>query len=139
MTKQENIALSEYSDKAMQIRGALINEAISLERMIDYFIACHLCKTENKRQEFCELILGTERMAFGAKKQVFEALRDKYNKSDKEKKLTNSISKNLKNILKRRNVFAHIQLSMRIEDAIHFKKTGEITFIHFTNGIEFHH
>ncbi len=136
ITEQENKDLTDYRDFAIKQRGALINEVITLERMIDYFIACHLCQTEEKRQEICELILGTERMTFGGKKQVFEALRNKYYSTDI--KTTKKIATSLQSIVNRRNRFAHMQLSTRIEDALHYKTTGEITFINFTNGIEFH-
>lgn len=138
MTEQEDKDLTEYRDKAMQRRGAFINEVISLERMVDYFIACHLCKTEEKRQEICELILGTERIGFGGKKQIFQAIREKSDKIKKDEEATARIVKYLENTIRRRNTLAHIQLSMRIEDAVHFKQTSEITFVHYTNKIGFH-
>ena len=87
------------------------------------------------RQELCEFILGTERISFGHKIQVFQALINKYKHQYTIQ--TSPLYEDLGSIVKRRNRLAHYQLSIRIEDAINYKKNGDITLISYTNRIEF--
>lgn len=134
MNEEESKLLSEYSDVAITRRGMVLNAIISLERAIDYFIASHFCKEEKYKQELHELILSTERMSFSGKLQVFQALITTH----ESQFLSNNINlfKVLEGCMKRRNIFAHYQLDTSIEAATHFKSTGEITFVSYTNGIK---
>lgn len=135
MTEQENIELTHYRDVAVCRRGGVLNETISLERIIDYYIAAHFCKTDKSRQEISELILSTERITLNNKVHILLFLVKKYDKEWANK--NQSILEKLEAIPKRRNSFAHYNLSTRIEDSEHFKNTSEITLIKFTNGITF--
>jgi hypothetical protein len=135
MTPEEAEALTKYTRFAATTRGKIIEQTVMLERSIDYYIASHFCKTEDAKQEMFEFVLGTERISFRGKINVFKAITQKHNKAfhDSNKTLYEKLSGK---IVDRRNRFAHAQLDTGIDAAILYREKKEITFINydFTRG-----
>jgi hypothetical protein len=124
-----------YSTLAFQRRGIIVNETILLERLIDYYIADHFCKDDEKRAELMETIICTNRMIFENKIQVLKFLLEKHNKKviDEHPKMIKDI---LEIIIPERNIFAHYWL-VTTEEISGWVTTNKTVFIKYKNATEY--
>lgn len=63
--------LEDLVKNASDIRGAIINDTILLERYIDEYIARYMTTTQEKKLDLMEMILCTNRMTYSGKTEVF--------------------------------------------------------------------
>jgi hypothetical protein len=124
----------QYTTLAFHRRGALINEVVMLERVIDEYIVNYFCSDEVKSRELKELIICTKRMTFENKMQVSKVLLDRYNKEvlDNNPSLLNDI---LNTVIPERNIFAHYWL-VTTPELSDWLTLGKTVFIKFQNTSE---
>jgi len=126
-----------YTNIAFHRRGAIINETIMLERLIDDFIVNYFCTDAKKKVELMELIIGTKRMIFENKVQVFKVLLDKHFPEILEKNKT-LITDIVNIVIPARNVFAHYWLVTN-EEMGEMATEGITQFVKFNNSTEYIH
>lgn len=128
----------KYTNLAFRRRGAIINETIMLERIIDDYISAHFCDTAEKRLELLENLMATNRIIFENKVQIFKSILEKHNPQflEKHPSLFNNI---LKTVIPERNVFAHYWLvtSKELSEWIKESKTVFVKFKNKTEHIEY--
>ena len=133
MNKEElDEKYKNYAWYASQCRGSVLNEIITLERLMDNYISSYFCDTEEKRKELMALIMCTERITFDSKRQVFETIMQRRHPEvySKNKKTLNYLS----NIMQERNKLAHYML-MYSEDAANGLDNKEFTLVRFKNVV----
>ncbi|MBL7745660.1 MAG: hypothetical protein JNN00_19470 [Chitinophagaceae bacterium] len=88
---------------AKDIRGIMIENAVEIERMMEYYIGKCFCRTEEKITEMIMLIIAP--MQFTQKKELFMFLITSHNKKflNKHKSILSSAG----SVIKHRNIFAH--------------------------------
>lgn len=117
-----------------QYRGQIINDLIHLERLMDEFLSRHFCSDTEKKKEFFELIIATERMSFSSKIQIFEFIFKKHHAT-----LTTKFPKifsDIKNLNDERNIVAHYLLDTSPNGKKVFEEAGIIGFVKFRNSTE---
>jgi hypothetical protein len=126
--------MSNYILKSTELRGRIIEQAITLERYMDYYIASHFCKDNNLRREFMSLIVSTDRITFESKRQVLKVLIETYNKdfSAANPKIFSDLIK----IMENRNQLAHYMINPSEESQKKFTNNGTITFKKFKNDLQ---
>ena len=68
----EGREISALYELARQIRAPFLEQAISIERLIDDIIAWHFCATEELRAQFFSTVLGGADLSFSAKINILE-------------------------------------------------------------------
>jgi len=93
---------------ANEARGEIVGVTIMVERAIDRYLSNYFCSTDQKRQEFKELMLFSERITLDAKKEIFIAII----KMRQPAYLINNpdFLPLLTKTLPHRNIFAHLDL-----------------------------
>lgn len=95
----------EFILKSNETRGAIISATILLERFIDEYIAKYFTSEMERKVELIELLISS--LTYGNKVQILERiLRLKYKPSEFSKKFK-GLKKELGDIAKTRNEFAH--------------------------------
>lgn len=122
MSNEEKI-LAILKDGAA-LRGLILNQVITIERMIDEFLSSYFCDTPEKKKSLMENLIS-EFLTFDLKRQVFENVVDP--NFIKENPLLIS---NLILLMKHRNVVAHWIMDTSDEGLKYFDK-GERAFIRF--------
>lgn len=84
-----------------QLRGALINQTIFLERQMDEYLSLYYCSTPKKKHELFDLLLG-EKLSFDAKRNAIIFLLNKHNSAILKKH--DKLDENLNRIMKKRNL-----------------------------------
>ncbi len=116
--------------KIYRIRGAIINDAIMVERLIDFYISNLYGETKEKATELRDWVF-TERISFESKIQLFALVIDKHN--SKFKKDNPDFLKELIHIVEQRNIFAHYLCFSDDEAMELFHKNGSLTFGKYKN------
>lgn len=115
---------------AKNIRAPFIEQAISIERIIDGIIARHFCPIEELQQQFLSVILG-DRMTFSEKINILETvLRDSYyDFYQKHKKLKQELTQ----IRQFRNRLAHSLLDTSTK-FLEQKHRDRIQLLYYKDG-----
>lgn len=132
--KPENVKLyKDYTLRSFYNRGIIINETIFLERLIDDYIANHFCKTEDTKTEMKLLILCTDRITFGSKKEILQFLIETHNKET----LKNhpKLFTDLTTILEQRNILAHYWLSTSQDSLDKIKINETVEYAKYKNKV----
>lgn len=114
---------------AVQLRGSILEATILIERKIDTFLALYFCASEEKKNEFSEYLLFTERITLENKRQIFAEIVKKH-KSDFLKQNPDFL-KGIENIVPHRNIFAHLESETSFSDVI---KNKALVFKKYSNG-----
>jgi hypothetical protein len=130
---REEKGFTDITQNCFKVRGFIINQTISLERIMDRYISKYFSNDETKIEELIELVFSTKRIAFESKRQIFKYIVDNHNK-DFLKKYPDVCS-DLKKIEEHRNVFAHYYLDNSDEGEEMFKN-GKMGFVEFLNKTE---
>src|SRR5688572_29116737 len=79
--------------KAASRRGDFISLVVVLERMIEFYIAGHFCKSKELKGELIDLIISTKRVTFESKIQILKVLFERHEKDfvDKNKNYHNNL------------------------------------------------
>jgi hypothetical protein len=122
---------TQYLDDIRIIRGKIIEQAIYIERFIDYYIANYFCGDKRKSFELIDIIISTNKITFDSKLEVFKTITEKYNNQFliNNPQLINRIRK----IIQVRNVFAHHQAYLGDEALEKYEYQDVYTFIKFKN------
>lgn len=127
---EEKEKIKQLLISVIDLRGAIINDVIFLERVIDDFIANYFCTDTIKRDELMELVLTNERYALGSKIEVMvRILKKHYPEFYKEYP---NIKGELDFISEKRNVLAHVLLDTTNEGI----ENEIMGFIRFKNAKE---
>lgn len=117
--------LKKLEDAACVARGHVIHRVIEMEMLINFYLAQHFAKDEQRAAELRSLLFCTERMEYSAKVEIFCILLERHNLE-----FFNSIPKLRNHLLKIgeiRNHMAHLHLNildegLTKEDIIGFAK-----------------
>lgn len=123
---------NEVALNGLKIRGYFINEIISLERLIDQFIAKSITTDVDMQHELVAVIFGTKRIGFESKRRILIFILKKYHQE--LNKANPTVGADLKKIEDYRNTFAHCVLDTTPE-SIENVKNGKIGFIEIENDI----
>jgi hypothetical protein len=135
MTDAFQLEYRLYTDLAFHRRGVIINETITLERIIDEILSHYFCGLSPKKQELMELIICTNRMIFENKVQVLKVLLEKHKPLFLKSNPT-LFTDITKTIIPERNIFAHYWLVTSAELS-EFIKNNQTVFIKFKNTTEY--
>jgi hypothetical protein len=130
-------ALEDLVKNAADMRGAVINDTILLERYIDEFIARYFSSTESKKVELMEMVFCTNKMTYIGKMELFVEIliktkspllpsEPKKGEGGKKKFL-----QDLKDIGSIRNIFAHHMLDTSDEGVNVWINETTFRFIRF--------
>lgn len=120
----------ERETTASIARGLVINAAVHLEMAINVYLSRYFAKNDTVREEIMASLFCTNRITFESKVQIFCFLINKY---DNEFKIAKpKYAKDLKDIIERRNHFAHLTLDLTDEG---FDKTDNIGLGKFSKDI----
>lgn len=133
MTKKQVENYKLYTNTAYRVRGIIINEIILLERMIDGYLANYFCTTSKSKKSLKELILCTDRITFGNKREVFQFILETENPAFLKKHP--NFLKNITEIIKERNIVAHYWLNTSDEAISKIETEPTIELIKFKNVI----
>lgn len=129
------------TDKMEQIsiiyRGKIMQSVSYLEKMMDVFIGEFFCRPD-RVNDMTMFVLGDNRMALENKRQVFRALSLRYYKTwfDSFDNKGAGLNNCLIDIIEKRNVFAHLAMSIDEEARKDYDKTGSITFLRFKDDLK---
>ena len=126
---------TEYKKLAYYRRGIIIDETITLERIIDEYISKYYCSNEESSKELMEMLLCTNKITFENKMQIFKVIIDK-KKDDFNSRYPTFISDILHKIIPQRNIFAHYWLDTR-EHLTEFLVDRKTVFIKYKNQTEY--
>lgn len=116
---------------AIKVRGKIINETIYLERLIDEFLGRFFCSDPTRQAVLFDALLGTERITFENKRQIFQFVCERhYVQIKKENK---DLFKDISTIIEHRNVLAHNLLNTTIDGYNKFISNKSISVIKFKN------
>jgi hypothetical protein len=116
------------------IRGAIIQNCIIVERVLDEFLSGYFCKGDLK-EELMTFLLCTERINFRGKADIFKLIIDK--KENKErfakfKKENPNIHKDINDyVIEERNIFAHYLFDSTDGYNERYQNEKKIRFIKF--------
>lgn len=117
-----------YHEAAL-IRGYFINAVTYIEKLIECYIAGHLCNNRDRADEMIELLIGDRFVSFESKRTAFESIFKKHHstlyKADKDK------FEKLTTIQNQRNRFAHLIVSTNKEAQEKYIKDKAIGFVKF--------
>ena len=127
---EKNKKIKELLISVIDLRGAIINDVIFLERVIDDFIANYFCSDPVKRDELMELVLTNERYSLSSKIEVMVRIiklhyKEFFNQYP-------NIKGELDFISEKRNVLAHVLLDTTNEGI----ENEVMGFIRFKNAKE---
>jgi len=122
--------LQQFNDGMYKLRGALIHEAVFLERMIDFFLSKHFAKNKKASIELTDWVF-TERITFENKVQILNLVIQKYFPEFKETHPT--YHKDIIYIVEQRNIFAHYLALNDDKDIELFLNDKTISFIKYKN------
>jgi hypothetical protein len=97
-----------YAWQVLQVRGLIIQEIVTMERLVDAYISGYFCPTNEKRGEMLDLILSTNKITYEAKAHV---VREILNREFPGKKNEHTaLYKDLIYIAEERNKVAHYMI-----------------------------
>lgn len=132
-TNESNKAqFDTFQEYCTWVRGKMIDQTIYLEMHINEYLANHFCDTDEKRVEIMDLLFGTNRITFDAKRQMLIIL-IKNNIKDFDSKFP-LLNSELKKIMEERNVFAHYLLNSTIDGLTRYNERQIMSFIKFKGG-----
>lgn len=114
-------------DDVAKIRGVIINQAVTSERLIDEFLCNYFCNDEYKRKLLMELVISDQMMLKPKTALFFKILSIDRNYS---KINYDNLNESLKSLAFNRNIVAH-WLVNTTDDGIDLYKKGVISFIRF--------
>src|SRR5258705_4815226 len=120
LTTEKKIYIS-----SKEARGVIIQNAIEIERMMEYYIGKCFCRTENKITELILLMIAP--IQFSQKKELFDFLIQSHNKKFLSKHMS-CLSK-IGTIIKERNIFAHWSADFSKHAEQDFEQRGVISFV----------
>ena len=125
----------EMLEHAAIIRGCVINAMTTTERIMDFYLAKHFCKDEDKSTELLNCVFATKYITFENKRLIFDYVTTTHKKEIKEKHLK-GIHAHLERFNKERNNLAHHVMDFTKSSREHFISTQEVTFLKFEKSRE---
>lgn len=122
--------IADLQKAAISCRGHVLQRCVELEMLIDIYIGKHFTKDNTLLEELVTLIIAP-RVTFDNKLQVLKVLIDKYDSDFKSKKPR--FSKELKEIIENRNIFAHYPVDLSNSSLLLYKESRSITLLKFKN------
>ena len=122
----EGVPLKELKTVVISLRGLMLEYTIKVENIINEYLSLYFCKDEYVGNELKEMLLNTERITLGSKKDILFILLNRYHQD--YIKLHPKLISNIESIVPHRNIFAHLEMdysSLDLEDekiAIFFNK-----------------
>lgn len=120
----------EIYQNSLQLRGAILEGTVNIERLIDDYLSNYFCDDNSKGNELKEMLWHTERINLSGKKDVLFILLNRYEK-DFLKKHSTFVDK-LERLIPHRNIFAHLEMDYNDIDEMYISK--KIAFRKYKNG-----
>jgi len=119
--------------KAIFVRGALLNDVIFLEKVIDNWLAVYFGKDKIRQSEIFELVFCNESLTYNSKIQIFCAIVKKHCPEFDSK--SPKLKSDLEEIGKERNRFAHWMLDTSEEQL----KSNELRLLRSKDFKDYEH
>ena len=135
LTEKQLAALeNDYTAAAISVRGTFMEAVTHFEFQIEMFIGIHFSDSITKCEEMLALIVSP-RLGFTEKFQVFEFLIDRYHPKNKASKGSQKIyAIDIKEIIRYRNIFAHLPTSTTDKSLLRYKKDFTLEFVKLKNS-----
>ncbi len=134
LSEEDKKLLFEMHNKADSLRGFIINELISIELYIEWYIAKHFFPSNGElMNEFISTFMHSQQIAIGFSKKVelFAKILERDNKDTFDN--NPNLIKDLKDINQHRNYFAHRPLDITEYGTNEFKN-ATLVFTQYFNG-----
>ena len=120
----------QYNWHIAHVRGAVLGECITMERLMDEYISDYFCPEPNKKAELMDIVICTKRITFESKAQILRCILDK--KDLNNKKENKKIFNDLIDIAEKRNMLAHYMSDATDQAIINYLNDKEtITLLKF--------
>jgi hypothetical protein len=103
-----NHTAKKIYQNSLTLRGIVLDAVVDIERAMDNYIANYFCIDEHRSNELREMLLHTERITLGSKKDVYYLLIRRYNPEYIE--LNPKFIETLERFIPHRNVLAHLEV-----------------------------
>jgi hypothetical protein len=124
--------IKEYAWHIAQVRGTVLGECITMERLMDEYIAGYFCNSVEKKMELMDIIICTKRVTYESKAQILRAILDRQKPTMKSE--NKKIFNELMFIAERRNMLAHYLIDVSDQAIVDFLPTRTtITLTKFEN------